>query len=125
MALSIVQYVSKYTEFLNKLLGAGPDISANLDDLQLIREAVNRIAMRVSDRFGAEEPAIDFAAIRADATVQGLEQQVADKLAGSEKFGALRDRGPLTDVLQMLFTFLMQNPELLNLILSLFKKKPA
>jgi hypothetical protein len=129
---SIAQYVSKYTEFLNKLLSAGPDISEDLADLQTVRDCILRIVTRSSKRFGYSAERVDvldetqWQQIRSDSTVKSLEQQVGQEFASRPLMGAAGGNealgGPFTDVLSQLFTFLMQHPELLNLILTLFKK---
>jgi|SRR6185503_9898672 len=136
MPFSIAQYVAKYTEFLNKLLSAGPDISEDLADLQTVRDAIMRIVNRVNKRFGYSAEAsmnvlseAQWQEIRRDSAVQSLEQQVHQKFSVNPKqlmgaSGAVSEasQGALLDVLTQLFTFLMAHPELLTLILSLFKK---
>lgn len=111
--MTIAELASSYSEIVDLILAAGPDIQANLDDLKIAVDALRRIRSRVLSRFGG---------VAAEESV--------DVLAGDPKVVAANERlsaavgvsGPFTDMLLQLMQFAMNNPVVLQMILSLLKR---
>lgn len=124
MPLSISDFAAKYTQLADAILNAGPLVNDNLADAKIICDAVIRIRDRTVQHFGLS--AGEVIELTDDELKQLLEQpsvKAANEALG-EATGVSGDgvKGPFVDMLMQLVQLAMTNPQLLQLILSLFKK---
>lgn len=122
MAISISEYVTKYTQIAETILASGPDIQADLDDLKLMADAARRIYERTIKRFG-----LSGACFLTEEEVQalGCDPEVVavnEKLVAHFGLGAEGVNGPFLDALMQIVQLAISNPQFLTFILSMFKK---
>ena len=125
MHLSISELATKYKQLADAILNAGPLVNDNLADAKIICEAACRIRERTVDHFGLS--AGESVELTDEQLQQLLEQpsvRTSNEALGKAVGVSAGDgnKGPFVDMLMQLVQLAMTNPQLLTLILSLFKK---
>lgn len=146
-SLSPTELIAEVNRIMDKILGFGEDVPQLLSELRSIRDSVARIAVMVGKRFGVSAPGGDSEALVLDydandkvaaevfrnPEVQEKERKLlsasqqrdpntvvaasdAGRSAGAPQ-GVGMERGTIRDIIM----FFVQNPQLLQMILSLFR----
>lgn len=128
MTFSLPLAVKSYREIADAILNAGPLVNDNLADLKVICDRICAIRERTTKHFGLS--ADDNSPLTDEELRQLLEQPSVQ--AANESLAAAAglsagdgNQGPFVDLLMQLVQLAMTNPQLLTLILSLFKKPAA
>ncbi len=125
---SIADRIAVAKKFFDFVLASGPDIQADLSDMQSMESILEGMYARHARRYGKSAAPADvigetqIAEILNNPEIKALKSQIEETASKSKSAGATDNKGPLSDILTQLLQFFIAHPELLTLLISLFKK---